>query len=447
MNAHEFKPPTDIWQVNQQLHYDEALDADDPRFVHTEAGRGDFSFTRLLRMFGVKTNPDEKLWELASQPRNVNAVFCGHRGCGKSTELRRLGKKLHRNDLFFVVSLDIVEELDPHDLQYPEIFLALAHRLCATLADNNVEIDEVLLANLRSWFDERIEVHDSTRVLASELKTGIQSKAGLPFLAELFAGLSLSFKTNSTYKEELRSIIKNSYSQFARAFQQLLLAAEAAIDNHGLGKALLFIIDGTDRLDEQDSRRLFIDDVYQLQQIQGNFIYCAPIQMIYAGNQLQQSFQRFVLPMIKLTDKTGQKRNECGYDVLRELVNQRADPALFDKPDTLDYLIQYSGGSLRELIRLLSYAFQESKTDLFDRAAAEAAVKELATDYLRFLSGEDYKILYEIDHNPDTDHQQSSERTRFLLLNLALLEYNGFWWRSHPAVQTLASYQRLSHSN
>lgn len=319
--------------------------------------------------------------------------------------------------------------------------------MCATLTGSNVEIDEALLANLQSWFTERIEVHDSTRSLASELKTGIQSKAGLPFLAELFAGLSLSFKTNSTYKEELRSIIKNSYSQFARAFQQLLLAAEAAIIKHYRGKALLFIIDGTDRLNEQDSRRLFIDDVYQLQQIQGNFIYCAPIQMIYVGNQLQQSFQRFVLPMIKLIDRTGQQSNKCGYDVLRKLVYRRADPALFDDPETLDYLIQYSGGSPRELIRLLSYAFQESKSDLFDRAAAEAAVKALATDYRRFLTCEDYKILYEIDHNPDTDHQQSSERTRFLLLNLALLEYNGYWWRSHPVVQTHASYQRLSHSN
>ncbi|MDX8399950.1 MAG: hypothetical protein R8K20_06850, partial [Gallionellaceae bacterium] len=370
MDTPKYQPPSDIWEVNQQLHFDEPLEVDDPRFVQTEAGRGDFSFSRILRWLGIKPGDSPDQWELRKAPTNQYAVFCGHRGCGKSTELRRLGRNLHRPDLFFVVQLDVVKQLDPHDLQYPELLLALAQALCNALEKENVQIDAALLSNMQSWFHERIEMRSETQTLAAEIKTGVKAELGIPFLAKMFAGLTTSFKNNSTYKQDLRAIVKNSYSQFADALGQLLLAAEVAAEKRGLGHALLFIIDGTDRLSEQDSRRLFIDDVYQLQQIRSNFIYCAPIQMIYEGNQVRQSFEHFILPMIKLTDKSGQTVNETGYAVLRELVSLRAASSLFDNRDTIDYLICHSGGSPRELMRLLSYAFQFCESDQFDRVAA-----------------------------------------------------------------------------
>ena len=34
-----------------------------------------------------------------------------------------------------------------------------------------------------------------------------------------------------------------------------------------------------------------------------------------------------------------------------------------------------------------------------------------------------------------------SERVRGLLYNLALLEYNDFYWRSHPVIRTLPAYE------
>jgi len=440
MSATEYRPPADIWQVNQQLHFDEPLEVDDPRFVHTEKGRGDFSFARLLRWLGVQPDADPARWQVKLPPKNQYAVFCGHRGCGKSTELRRLGRNLHRNDLFFVVQLDVVRRLDPHDLQYPELLLALAHALCEALEERHISLDQVFLDNLTSWFDERIEKRAETQNFAIELKAGAKAKTGLPFIATLFAGLSASFKNNSTYTSELRAIVKNSYAQFARALDQLLSAAEFQIQQQGLGQTLLFIIDGTDRLSEEDSRRLFVDDVYQLQQVRSNFIYCAPIQMIYEGNQVRQSFEHFVLPMIKLTDKRGAQENPEGYEALRNLVLRRAAAELFDNPATLDYLIRHSGGSPRELIRLLSYTFQYSSSELFDAEAARRAVEALATDYRRFLKTEDYALLYQIDQSADAELDKNDERIRFLLLHLALLEYNGFWWRSHPAVQTLGGY-------
>jgi hypothetical protein len=119
----------------------------------------------------------------------------------------------------------------------------------------------------------------------------------------------------------------------------------------------------------------------------------------------------------------------------------RADRSLFDSEETLNYLVRFTGGSPRDLLRLLLLAYAKAKAGQFDRAAIEAAVCDLATDYRRVLEDDDYRILYEIDTGIRSD--ANSERIRYLLRHTALLEYNNYWRRSHPAVRLLEGYKRL----
>ena len=64
-------------------------------------------------------------------------------------------------------------------------------------------------------------------------------------------------------------------------------------------------------------------------------------------------FRHSILPMIKLETPDGARKVEPGYAALRELLLKRADTSLFDSTETIDYLIQYSGGNPRELLKLL----------------------------------------------------------------------------------------------
>ena len=65
--------------------------------------------------------------------------------------------------------------------------------------------------------------------------------------------------------------------------------------------------------------------------------------------------------------------------------------------------------------------------DRLTAADIEAAIKQLASEYRRFLEPEDYALLARIDS--DAIHAGNDERTRRLLYNLALLEYNDASWR------------------
>lgn len=114
---------------------------------------------------------------------------------------------------------------------------------------------------------------------------------------------------------------------------------------------------------------------------------------------------------------------------------------MFD-PGVADVLIESSGGHARDLLRLLHNAFMHSSSARFDRQAAERAVSELATDFLRILDAEDYAVLAAMDAAQAPP--ALTEQTRKLLYNLALLEYNNLYWRSHPTIRTLAQYEHAA---
>lgn len=427
-----------FWDIPANLKYDEPIDEQSPFFVDTAKARGDFTFNRIYKSLSL--DPSSLSFKSAL-PQRVYQLFLGHRGCGKSTELRRLSHNLHHPDRFFVTFLDVPSRLDINNLIYADILLALAAALLENLESNHVVLPDQYTNDLLIWFDERVEKHERTQEFAADVKAGLQAESGLPFLAKLFAAITTAFRINSTYKEEVRTVLKNHFSQFARAFNVLIAAANEHVASAGLGRCLLFVVDGTDRLSQDDSRRFFIDDAYQLQQIESNFIYCAPIQLSHEEGQVNEAFKSLILPMIKLREKHEATPLPAAYEAMREMVYKRIDRALFDAETTVDVLIEHSGGNPRHLIRLLDYAYLEAAGEMLDLTAAQKAVKRLANDLRRILDTMDYPLLKRID---GCDDEINDDRVRHLLYNLALLEYNDYWRLSHPALRTLDAYRRAT---
>ncbi|MEM6406567.1 MAG: hypothetical protein AAF669_08285 [Pseudomonadota bacterium] len=92
----------------------------------------------------------------------------------------------------------------------------------------------------------------------------------------------------------------------------------------------------------------------------------------------------------------------------------------------VDQLIDHCGGHPRDLLRLLNYAFLAAEGEVFDQAAVEDAIKQLASEYRHCLTTDDYAFLYRIDQAPADETSQSAQAQR-LLYHLALLEYNRYW--------------------
>ena len=433
-----YRPPESLWEVNRQLQFDEPLDGDqDPRWVDTEAARGEYRHRPLYRTLGVS----EHLTFLAEPPERGYYLFSGHRGCGKSTELRRIRRELHTDDLYYVVLADAAKELDVNNLRYHDILLHVAGRLAAQLTDDGITVDPEHLESLRAWFTKRVEVREKTKEFAEQARVGLRAETGIPFIGKIFGEISSAFKTNSTYKEELRRTLQNYFSEFASAFNTFVEASSSAIREANNGCQILFVVDGTNRLRDQDARSFFLADVHQLQQVESLFIYCAPIHLMYESSMSTHGFTKtFQLPMIRIENADG-SIHQAGYSAMRDMLHRRANPKLF-ADGVADYLIKYSGGHPRSLFRLLQSTFSFAEGTVFDMNSAKRAVRQLASDYRRILSPHDYEILVRADRSP-TDPQHSVE-ARDLLHNLALLEYKDYFWRSHPVIRTTTSYAHAS---
>jgi hypothetical protein len=301
-----------------------------------------------------------------------------------------------------------------------------------------VNVDDIYLKQLEDWFKQHITQQTNLREFGSEIEAKAKATSGLPYLFEAMASLTSSFKLKTTYNEELRNAIKNSYSEFAISFNIFLEAVSKVIRLQNPQRALLFIVDGTDRVSGVDSKRFFFEDVHQLKQIISNFIFSGPINLLNEDNRAYQTFDKhMILPVIKLCEKDG-TRHSSGYEVLKNMALKRVDMSLFDKPETLETAVSYSGGNPRELLRILQSCFTHSESGKFDELALNAAIKDLASDCKRWLQPKDYRILYAIDHNLPIE---DTARQDFLLLNLALLEYDSYSRASHPLIRTLDEYQ------
>jgi ribosomal protein S20 len=270
------------------------------------------------------------------------------------------------------------------------------------------------------------------------METGVEAKTGIPFFGSLFARATAAAKTNATYKDSLRTVIRNTYSQFAAAFNTFLRETETALQAAGRGQRILFIIDGTDRLRSDDTKRFFIEDAEQLLAIEALMLYSAPLSLKYDGIPLSK-VDDIVLPIIKLNERDGQPY-AAGRKAMRDMLLKRANQSVFADDSLIERLVDCCGGHPRELLRLLKLCCEFAESDKIDNNAVESAIKTLAADYRRFLEPEDYTLLVQMDRESE-QHGGNNERTRRLLYRLALLEYNdGGWRRSHPAVRLLEGY-------
>lgn len=335
--------------------------------------------------------------------------------------------------------MDITTELDRNNLHYADTLMAMARALLAQLTYYRIDLGVEPLAELGRWFKERVLTTEEAKEFSSTLQAGAQAKGGLPFLLDLFAKFTSAFRANVTYKDSLRHVIRNSFTQFKNAFNDFLRVAEAALNANGFGRRVLFLIDGTDKLRGEDTKRFFVEDAEQLLAIDALIVYTAPLNLKYEGNLMLDA--DLVLPMIKLFERDAKTPWKPGWKAMRDILLKRADRSLFASNTEIDRIVEHSGGHPREMLRLLKLCCEFAEERTIDAKTVALAIQQLASEYRRFLEPKDYAHLASLD--VDSIHAGNDERTRKLLYNLALLEYNdGAWRHSHPVVRTLEGYTR-----
>ncbi|VVB72025.1 AAA ATPase domain protein [uncultured archaeon] len=417
---------------------------------------GDLRYVDCSLARGGEDSVGDLSLRIQNSTRPMAQLFSGHRGCGKSTELKRLVKDLE-NAGYLVVYFAADEDIDVGDLVYTDLLMAIIKRLERALAERGIEIDSKLAEGVAMWFADVVygwqKEDEMVGTLKTEFELGVKAPAPLPILAKMLARITGQIKTGQKIREDVRLKLDPQVYQFIERINEFIQAALPKIKMKGYVD-LVLVIDNLDRvvlrvLDEKTGRTthdaLFLEHAEQLKALDAFMVYTVPISMFYSlkATQLTGSFSYSILPMIKVQNKDGSP-NEIGLGRLYDVAKRRMDLDKFYAEDALNSLAKYSGGMLRDFIRLLAYTIEMAQTRggklPIEHKLADQAFRRLVNEYGRMVPDEHFDLLARVAMNkraPNDDKHQA------MLYNLSVLEYmNGDRWCDvHPAVKELPEFK------
>jgi hypothetical protein len=369
----------------------------------------------------------------------VKVLFTGHRGSGKSTELNKLATMLE--DKFFIVRFSILRTLNPQDMTYVDLLLALATSLFKQATDANVLkrrtkglVGDELLKDVYRWFTQEV-----IEEKFFEPKAEASAAASLNLLAVKLEGkIGAEASTRRTVRERVEPRLA-----------ELLERVNYVLDDvrRNARRRPLIIVEDTDKLDLTRARDLFLEHATSLAVPKAHIVYTFPVALRHLTDfpQIRNNFaQRFILPNIRLHRQDG-TTDEVGEAMLRRIAINRMDASLI-LSDALNLAVAMSGGLPLTLVQLIQSAANLALSrgqKVIDESSVQAAITEIRNDYQALLEPRHYQTLRRY-------HQSkwlvNEDEVREVLHNLSLLEYanDERWCDVHPIVLPLLEREEAS---
>ncbi len=409
---------------------------------------GDSRWVNLTQIRG--TDVQKRLFKLLVKPESAkdafsHITFAGHRGCGKSTELLQLSETL-KPGKFLVINCQANEELDTSDIEYSDLLLA-ASKVLVERVGKEFHLNQELLEQLTKWFAEVTEVDTETVKKEIALQTEAKAETGVPFFASFLAKLTALIKGTKEHREEIRKRILKSPDQLIFSVNQILDDCYRAVKENGSYEEIVLVFDNIDRYAPDTVQKILVEQADNLKRLRCNIIYTVPISLIYdpRGTALPDVFKNVVLPMIKIRerDQSWNQTYAPGVKKLAEVIERRVEVAkVFSKPELVTALALKSGGSLRELMRLVQEACIEATADKIDQAAVEKAIINVRSEFIRQMPQSCFAELAKIHTNKNTDNTPDQRNILFYRYALEYLDSDGNRWVDvHPLIYDVPDFQ------
>lgn len=361
-------------------------------------------------------------------------LLLGHRGCGKSTELNRMSERLIA-DGYPVKTVNCSLDLDLFNIVYSDLFILMGEALLKIAEELECEIEKDVLEKIKNFWFEGTETLMSQETGEVSVETGMSIETGgiLAGILNVFAKIKADLKLNEETRKEYRKKISIRSSEWIGILRQIAEKITGRTD----GKRPIIIFEDLDKLNPEDAWTVFYNYAAILSGMTFPVIYTFPIGLSYDKrfSAMESYFITKTLPMIKIETIEGELFQD-GIDIIRDIVKKRADLALFES-GVVDSLIQYTGGSLRDLFHVINTSANRAKrrgSGTVSMEDAERALEEVKTFLTRRIEEKDYKFLLNI-YNENKEPIEDKEMLLNMLQASVVLEYNGKRWHNvHPLV-------------
>ena len=327
-----------------------------------------------LRDFYVRRDDspvDQLMTLLAMGDADAKFLLAGHRGGGKTTELRRLEQRCSGSHT--VIWVDTDTALDKFNIGYAEVVVLIGIRIVEKLEEMGWKLPKRL----------EKELIESLSNVTYEEKVTSNGQLELPKLfQDLGMKLKAGFQQETTKKRDVRPVL----SEILKKVNAIIEAAEADKPK------LLVIVDGLDRKDYGIALEMFSSSL--LTDLKCHTIYAIPISLRYstAFRQPMQSFGKCLdldnIPVFKC-DAQRQPTIEpdrTGRHILSEVITKRlkklGEPyQAVVEGDALDFLCENSGGVMRDLVRLVRISGEVAVNRKAKKINLDLAQEAIREDY------------------------------------------------------------------
>ncbi|MFM5983127.1 MAG: P-loop NTPase fold protein [Sphaerospermopsis kisseleviana] len=372
-------------------------------------------------------------------------LFTGHRGSGKSTELKRIQNIWEEN--YHVIYLEVNEETDINDANFTDLYLIVIKQVEFTLRKLGLKFDERLLKSFENWFKEITQENEESVEKSVSVESEASLGADAPFIAKLMVKLLAQIKASDKQKTSIRQTLEKDISRLKADINLLLDDAYAKLrKKYPNYKGLLIIFDNLDRVPPGVADHLFFEYAAQLQELHCTIIYTiytVPISVLCSPKNPLSLFDGnpHIVPMVNIYQFDRQSShlqdNQTGLEALASLIEKRVDiDAVFNSRDELLELAKASGGHVRQLMQIMRAACLRASTNDHDKIQAEDivyAVKQQQFSFERFIPNDHYPLLVQVCINKDVSKDDIGQ---LMLFNTSVLEYNGDnrWNYPNPVV-------------
>ncbi|WP_416666059.1 hypothetical protein [Egbenema bharatensis] len=306
--------------------------------------------------------------ELSDVPEKF--LLAGHRGGGKTTELRKLQQRFEVD--YTVIWVDADTALDRYNVGYAEVIVLIGLKIFETVTQAGWRLPENLQQDLL----------ESLKTVIYQDQGSRSGQIGLPkFFQDAGIALSVGLQRDTTKTLNIRPALTEIISRV----NAIIEAAEAEKQ-----QKLLVIVDGLDRRDQGTAKEMFCSPL--LTELNCHIIYSIPIAFRYSteGKAALEIFDKCLdldnPPVFKCNEQgcPTTQPDKVGRHVLQSVVQKRlaklgdSYQTLF-QPEALTLLCEKSGGVMRELIRLARTACEialAQKLATISLDIARAAVRE-----------------------------------------------------------------------
>ncbi|HMQ48135.1 MAG TPA: hypothetical protein PKA70_11785 [Saprospiraceae bacterium] len=439
-------------EIDAAVNKFEPVKPDHPFYTNFENLRGDFKEREVMRILNVDKAEGKYVFNYKVNQSNKTLLFlAGMRGSGKTSELAKYAQLLNTPECFFVVTCNVDEELDMDNVQYMDILIFQLEKLLKRSSEVNLQLSNDVLNVMNRWFEERVkEINRSlTAESQAELEIGGEDAFSISGLLGKLLGITAKLKMglSGSYEraESIRTSFKNRFVEFSNQFNLFIEQANQQIRRDKQGQEILFIVDGLEKTMSADTRRrIIMEESNRIRQIRANTIFTLPIELMKEEQRIRNFSEIITFPFIKICHRDGTIIEEA-YSRFEEFVHKRVDEKLFDSVETVRLIIRFSGGSPRQLLRIMEQStWQRGNNDnQLTSDHVKKALEKLGNSMARYLEPDDFELLRKLKNALDAGAPIGFDsQIQSLLEKEIILEYNdGTYKRVNPLVEMSSLYQ------